>query len=100
MCWRLPGLQVTLLDFAPDHAKSYNALVEVIRRNLLLADWCDDAHVEVGGVGHAWSLGVVRWMMGRGACCVRCEAQHTLRVMLYMRACLDSRGMCMAAGFG
>lgn len=40
-------LQVTLLDFAPDHAKSYNALVEVIRRNLLLADWCDDAHLEV-----------------------------------------------------
>lgn len=41
--------QVTLLDFAPEHASSYNALVEVIRRNLLLADWCDDAHVEVGG---------------------------------------------------
>jgi hypothetical protein len=41
---------VVLLDFAPDHAASYNALVEVIRRNLLLADWCDDAHNEVRGV--------------------------------------------------
>lgn len=41
-------LQVTLLDFAPEHAASYNALVEVVRRNLLLADWCDDAHREVG----------------------------------------------------
>jgi hypothetical protein len=40
-------LQVVLLDFAPDHAASYNALVEVIRRNLLLADWCDDVHNEV-----------------------------------------------------
>jgi hypothetical protein len=40
-------LQVTLLDFSPEHAASYNALVEVIRRNLLLADWCDDAHKEV-----------------------------------------------------
>ncbi|KAF8062721.1 hypothetical protein HT031_004051 [Scenedesmus sp. PABB004] len=38
--------QVSLLDFAPAHAASYNALVEVIRRNLLLADWCDDAHNE------------------------------------------------------
>ena len=53
-----PPPQVTLLDFAPAHASSYNALVEVIRRNLLLADWCDDAHVEVGGVCHAWSLDV------------------------------------------
>ncbi len=41
-------LQVVLLDFATAHASSYNALVEVIRRNLLLADWCDDAHYEVG----------------------------------------------------
>jgi hypothetical protein len=41
--------QVTLLDFAAAHAASYNALVEVIRRNLLMADWCDDTHYEVGG---------------------------------------------------
>lgn len=46
-------LQVVLLDFAPDHAASYNALVEVIRRNLLLADWCDDAHNEVRAGGAA-----------------------------------------------
>ena len=39
--------RVTLLHFGPEHAASYNALVEVIRRNLLLADWCDDAHREV-----------------------------------------------------
>lgn len=47
-CAVLCCTQVTLLDFAPDHAKSYNALVEVIRRNLLLGDWCDDTHIEVG----------------------------------------------------
>ena len=40
--------QVTLLNFGPEHAASYNELVEVIRRNLLLADWCDDEHREVG----------------------------------------------------
>eukprot|EP00775_Hariotina_reticulata_P009277 gene9277-9442_t len=39
--------RVTLLDFAVAHAASYNALVEVIRRNLLMADWCDDSHYEV-----------------------------------------------------
>jgi hypothetical protein len=36
-----------LLHFGPEHAASYNELVEVIRRNLLLADWCDDEHREV-----------------------------------------------------
>lgn len=49
-------LQVTLLDFAPAHASSYNALVEVIRRNLLLADWCDDTHTEVRGGGRYSTL--------------------------------------------
>ncbi|KAK9807648.1 hypothetical protein WJX72_005276 [[Myrmecia] bisecta] len=38
--------KVTYLDFAPDHARSYNELVEVVERNLLLADWHDDDHVE------------------------------------------------------
>ncbi|KAI8470158.1 MAG: SNF2 family N-terminal domain-containing protein [Monoraphidium minutum] len=38
--------RVTLLRFGPAHAASYNALVEVIRRNLLLADWCDEDHRE------------------------------------------------------
>jgi hypothetical protein len=39
--------QTTLLNFGPAHAASYNELVEGIRRNLLLADWCDDEHKEV-----------------------------------------------------
>ena len=42
---------VTLLNFGPEHAASYNDLAEVIRRNLLLADWCDDEHHEVRGGG-------------------------------------------------
>ncbi|EFJ45793.1 hypothetical protein VOLCADRAFT_93875 [Volvox carteri f. nagariensis] len=44
----LPRLvrKVTLLDFEPQHAKSYNELVEVVRRNLLTSDWCDEAHTE------------------------------------------------------
>ncbi len=39
-------LQVTLLDFSREHAESYNALVEVVRLNLLLADWHDEDHRE------------------------------------------------------
>ena len=39
-------MQVTRLKFAPDHARSYNELVEVIERNLLLADWQDEDHSE------------------------------------------------------
>ena len=37
---------VVMLDFEAEHAKSYNSLVDVIRRNLLLADWFDPAHKE------------------------------------------------------
>jgi hypothetical protein len=53
-------MQVVLLDFAPDHAASYNALVEVIRRNLLLADWCDDAHLEVS-LPQVLAVFLARW---------------------------------------
>jgi len=38
--------QVTRLDFLPEHAASYNELVEVVERNLLLADWRDENHEE------------------------------------------------------
>ena len=39
-------MQVTKLDFAPEHACSYNELIEVIKLNLLLADWNDEDHNE------------------------------------------------------
>uniref|UniRef100_A0A6S8PQY3 F-box domain-containing protein n=1 Tax=Dunaliella tertiolecta TaxID=3047 RepID=A0A6S8PQY3_DUNTE len=44
----LPPLhvRVTRLNFAPEHAQSYNDLVEVVRRNMLLADWHDEDHKE------------------------------------------------------
>lgn len=38
--------QVTRLEFLPEHAESYNQLVEVVERNLLLADWRDEHHEE------------------------------------------------------
>lgn len=37
---------MTYLDFAPEHAASYNELAEVIKLNLLLADWNDPDHNE------------------------------------------------------
>ena len=40
------NLKVELLDFEKVHARSYNALVDVIQRNLLLADWMDKEHIE------------------------------------------------------
>lgn len=39
-------MQVTRLDFAPEHAHSYNELIEVVKLNLLLADWNDEDHNE------------------------------------------------------
>ena len=31
---------MTLLDFEASHARSYNELIEVVKNNLLLGDWC------------------------------------------------------------
>ena len=39
-------MQVVRLHFTPQHARSYNELVEVVRRNLLLADFYDEGHRE------------------------------------------------------
>ncbi|KAF7137932.1 hypothetical protein RHSIM_Rhsim07G0066900 [Rhododendron simsii] len=38
--------KVTYVDFTEEHAKSYNELVVTVRRNILMADWNDPAHVE------------------------------------------------------
>ena len=40
------NLQVTFLDFSPEHAISYNLLVDIIHRNLLTSDWYDPDHEE------------------------------------------------------
>eukprot|EP00873_Tetraselmis_striata_P043207 jgi/Tetstr1/463471/TSEL_008363.t1 len=65
-CWR----RATTLKFAPEHARSYNQLVEVIRRNLLLADWNDDSHRE--SLLHPRQSKWLREMVGnvRLSCCV------------------------------
>ena len=34
------ALQVTLVPFAPMHAASWNGLVDIVRFNLITADWC------------------------------------------------------------
>lgn len=53
-------LQVTLLDFAPMHAKSYNYFVEIVRFNLITSDWW--AGVELVGIvgGGDWAR---RWLV-------------------------------------
>ncbi|KAJ4804789.1 SNF2 domain-containing protein / helicase domain-containing protein / F-box family protein [Rhynchospora pubera] len=38
--------KVVYLNFNEAHAKSYNELVETVRRNILTADWNDPSHVE------------------------------------------------------
>ena len=39
-------VQVTRLDFAPEHAMSYNELVALIKNNILTSDWGDEDHME------------------------------------------------------
>lgn len=38
--------KVRYIDFTEEHARSYNELVVTVRRNILMADWNDPAHVE------------------------------------------------------
>ena len=38
--------EVQKLNFDPVHAKNYNEFVAIVQKNLLLADWWDDAHHE------------------------------------------------------
>ncbi|CAD7696884.1 unnamed protein product [Ostreobium quekettii] len=38
--------KTSFLQFAKEHAQGYNDLVEVIKRNLLLADWGEEDHIE------------------------------------------------------
>ena len=71
---KLPQLhrKVTLLDFSPKHASSYNELVEIIRRNILLADWADENHVESILNRSAKNAKWARQMMNnvRMSCCI------------------------------
>ncbi len=65
VCYQL--VQVTRLDFAPEHAHSYNELIEVVKLNLLLADWNDEDHNEslLSARNSKWGkemLRNVRWL--------------------------------------
>ena len=44
--------QVMVLDFAREHAQSYNELVEVVKRNLLLADWSESLSSQTSNSGN------------------------------------------------
>ena len=71
ICCRL--VQVTRLDFAPEHAHSYNELIEVVKLNLLLADWNDEDHNEslLSVRNSKWGkemLRNVRWVYRKQSC--------------------------------
>lgn len=62
--------QVTLLDFEVEHAQSYNGLVDVVKRNLLLADWHDPSHREslLSPRNSTWAAQMLKNV--RQSCCV------------------------------
>ncbi|KAL0050649.1 hypothetical protein WJX82_004168 [Trebouxia sp. C0006] len=62
--------KVTRLDFAPEHAHSYNELIEVVKLNLLLADWNDEDHNEslLSMCNSKWGKEMLRNV--RLSCCV------------------------------
>ncbi|CAD5325799.1 unnamed protein product [Arabidopsis thaliana] len=62
--------KVTYLNFLPGHARSYNELVETVRRNILLADWNDPSHVESLLNSKQWKFRSITISNVRLSCCV------------------------------
>ncbi|XP_004308597.1 PREDICTED: F-box protein At3g54460 [Fragaria vesca subsp. vesca] len=62
--------KATFLDFAEQHARSYNELVETVRRNILLADWNDPSHVESLLNPKQWKFRSTTIKNVRLSCCV------------------------------
>ncbi|VFQ92106.1 unnamed protein product [Cuscuta campestris] len=62
--------KVTFLDFSKGHAKSYNELVETVRRNILMADWNDPSHVESLLNPKQWKFCSATIRNVRLSCCV------------------------------
>lgn len=60
----------TFLDFAEEHARSYNELVETVRRNILMADWNDPSHVESLLNPKQWKFRSTTIKNVRLSCCV------------------------------
>ncbi|XP_073064927.1 F-box protein At3g54460-like [Primulina eburnea] len=62
--------KVAFLDFSEEHAKSYNELVETVRRNILMADWNDPSHVESLLNPKQWKFRATTIRNVRLSCCV------------------------------
>lgn len=62
--------RVTFVDFSEEHAKSYNELVETVRRNILMADWNDPSHVESLLNPKQWKFRATTIKNVRLSCCV------------------------------
>ncbi|GAA0142430.1 hypothetical protein LIER_03334 [Lithospermum erythrorhizon] len=62
--------KVTLLNFTEEHARTYNELVETIRRNILLADWNDPSHVESLLNHKRWKFRSATMTNVRLSCCM------------------------------
>lgn len=62
--------KVTFLEFSGEHAKSYNELVETVRRNILMADWNDSSHVESLLNPKQWKFRATTIRNVRLSCCV------------------------------
>ncbi|GER28534.1 SNF2 domain-containing family protein [Striga asiatica] len=62
--------RVTFVDFSEQHAKSYNELVETVRRNILMADWNDPSHVESLLNPKQWKFRATTIKNVRLSCCV------------------------------
>ncbi|KAL9239942.1 hypothetical protein vseg_014213 [Gypsophila vaccaria] len=62
--------KTTYVPFTEEHAKTYNELVETVRRNILLADWKDPSHVESLLNSKQWKFRAATVKNVRLSCCV------------------------------
>ncbi|OIT32406.1 PREDICTED: F-box protein At3g54460 [Nicotiana attenuata] len=62
--------KMIFLNFTEEHARSYNELVETVRRNILMADWNDPSHVESLLNPKQWKFRSTTIRNVRLSCCV------------------------------
>lgn len=78
----LPSLKrsVVWLDFESKHAQSFNELVEVIQRNILLADWGEAGHHEslLNPKNSSWGREMAKNL--RLSCCIAGNTNLQVRV--------------------
>ena len=80
--------QVTKVDFAPQHALSYNELIGLVKFNILTSDWGDEDHTEsiLSEKRSQWSSQMFKNIRCAKSLCMCVPEGKTQRLSVHWRA--------------